>query len=191
MGEPGGRWQAPPIRDYGMIGDTRTAALTSRLGSIDWMCWPRFDSEPVFGRLIDGERGGCFEIAVEGVTRTERRYRDRSTVLETTWETGTGRATLVDAMAMGTDSPTVVRQLSCDAGSVGVRVLYDPRPGLPGTQDEAPIAVSVILSVPLRPGVPVHLGLRQRESLSVVLTDPDHAVPADRATMLIDATDRW
>ncbi|HKA48508.1 MAG TPA: glycoside hydrolase family 15 protein [Candidatus Dormibacteraeota bacterium] len=191
MGEPVGRWQAPPIRDYGMIGDTRTAGLTSRFGSIDWMCWPRFDSEPVFGRLVDRERGGCFEIAVEGVTHTERRYRDRSTVLETTWESGTGRATLVEAMAMGTDSPTVVRRLSCDAGSVSVRVLHDPRPGLPGTHDEAPIAVSVSPPVSLRPGVPLHLLLRQGESLSTVLTDEDHPVHADRATPLIDATDRW
>src|SRR5262249_61733793 len=182
MGEPGGRWQAPPIRDYGMIGDTRTAGLTSRLGSIDWMCWPRSASERVVGRLIDGARGGCFEIAVEGVTRTERRYRDRSTVLETTWESGTGRATLIDVMAMGTDSPTVVRQLSCDAGSVGVRVLYDPRPGLPGTQDEAPIDISVRPSVPVRPGGPVNLRLRQRESLSAVPADPDHPGPAGRRT---------
>ena len=191
MNELRGRWQQPPIRDYGMIGDTRTAGLTSRSGSIDWMCWPRFDSEPVFGRLIDCEGGGCFEIAVEGVTRTERRYRDRSTVLETTWESGTGRATLVEAMAMGTESPTVVRRLSCDAGSVGVRMLYDPRPGLPGAGEEPPIALSLRPSVGLQPGVPVHLGLRQGESLSAVLTDRDHPIPADRARALIDGTDRW
>lgn len=191
MNELRGHWQQPPIRDYGMIGDTRTAGLTSRSGSIDWMCWPRFDSEPVFGRMIDCERGGCFEIAVEGVTRTERRYRDRSTVLETTWESGTGRATLVEAMAMGTESPTVVRRLSCDAGSVGVRMLYDPRPGLPGAGEEPPIALSLRPSVGLRPGVPVHLGLRQGESLSAVLTDRDHPIPADRARALIDGTDRW
>src|SRR5262249_40954066 len=190
MGEPVGRWQAPPIRDYGMIGDTRTAGLTSRFGSIDWMCWPRFDSEPVFGRLVDGERGGCFEIAVEGVTHTERRYRDRSTVLETTWESGTGRATLVEAMAMGTDSPTVVRRLSCDAGSGGARVPHAPRPAFPGTHDEAPIAAPVTPPVSLRPGAPLPPLLRRGESMSTVLTEEAHPVPADRATPLIDATDR-
>ena len=80
-----GSWQPPPIRQYGLLGDTRTAALSSESGSIDWMCWPRFDSEPLFGRLVDHEHGGCFEIAVQHVMRTKRRYRDRSTVLQTSW----------------------------------------------------------------------------------------------------------
>jgi GH15 family glucan-1,4-alpha-glucosidase len=46
-----GPWIPPPIREYGLLGDTRTAALTPSAGSIDWMCWPRFHSEPIFGRL--------------------------------------------------------------------------------------------------------------------------------------------
>lgn len=69
-----------------MLGDTRTAALTLLAGFIDWVCCPRFDSEPVFGRLIDHESDGWFETTVEGATHTERTYQDRSAVLETTWE---------------------------------------------------------------------------------------------------------
>ncbi|HVC22170.1 MAG TPA: trehalase-like domain-containing protein [Candidatus Dormibacteraeota bacterium] len=77
---PEGAGDQVPLRDYGLLGDTRTAALTSRSGSIDWMCWPRFDSEPVFGRLIDRRHGGSFEISVDRVRQTARRYREHSTV---------------------------------------------------------------------------------------------------------------
>ncbi|HKI28932.1 MAG TPA: trehalase-like domain-containing protein, partial [Actinomycetota bacterium] len=52
----------PSIGDHGLLGDTRTAALVSSYGSIDWMCFPRFDSPPLFGRLVGGETGGSFDI---------------------------------------------------------------------------------------------------------------------------------
>ena len=63
----------PPIADYGLIGDGRTAALCSTKGSIDWLCLPRFDSDPVFGRLVGGEEAGHFSLAVEGPRHTQRR----------------------------------------------------------------------------------------------------------------------
>jgi GH15 family glucan-1,4-alpha-glucosidase len=55
----------------------------SSTGSIDWMCWPRFDSEPVFGRLINAERGGHFELTVTGAKVVSRHYRNASAVLVT------------------------------------------------------------------------------------------------------------
>ena len=186
-----GPWAPAPIRDYALLGDTRTAALTSRSGSIDWLCWPRFDSPPVFGRLIDGERGGSFGIAVAGAVPTERRYRDRSTVLETTWEGASGRARLVEGMAMGTESPVLVRRLTCVGGSVDVRVCYEPRPGLPGTDGEAPVALSLWPPMDLLPGRPSGLELRQGASLTAVLADRDRPVSPDRAGELVEGPDRW
>ncbi|HEY3015499.1 MAG TPA: trehalase-like domain-containing protein, partial [Nocardioides sp.] len=54
---------APPIEDYGLLGDTRTAALVSSAGAIDWLCAPRFDADPIFGRLVGGPEAGTFRIA--------------------------------------------------------------------------------------------------------------------------------
>jgi len=184
-------WQPPPLRQYGLLGDTKTAALTSQAGSVDWMCWPRFDSEPLFGRLIDHEHGGHFEIAVEGVTSTERRYRDWSTVLETTWETGTGRACLVEAMVMGPEPSVLVRRLSCTAGAVDVRVVYAPRPGLPGTDRRAPVVISLRPPMNVSDGRPAHLQLRQGESVTAILTDRDHLLSQAGGGELLDDTDRW
>src|SRR6266487_3387378 len=76
-----------PISDYGFLSDCRSAALVARDGSIDWLCWPRFDSPALFGRVLDAERGGSFRLApVEDYTVT-RRYVERTHVLMTTFRT--------------------------------------------------------------------------------------------------------
>src|SRR5450759_3925245 len=96
------------------------------------MCWPRFDSDPVFGRLIDSDGGGCFELAVTDIVDIRRRYREASTVLVTEWRTSTGAARMTEAMAMGTRAPVLVRVLECVRGSIRARLTYRPRPGIPG-----------------------------------------------------------
>jgi GH15 family glucan-1,4-alpha-glucosidase len=87
---PPGRALGTSIGDYAVIGDTRTAALCSSHGSLDWLCLPRFDSDPVFGRLVGGDGAGTFTVTVDGLRDLSRRYRTGSAVLETTWRTDTG-----------------------------------------------------------------------------------------------------
>lgn len=90
----------PAISDYGIIGAMHTCALVSRAGSIDWCCLPSFDSPAVFGRMLDWNRGGYFQIAPRDVRSMERRYLPGTNVLETTFHTETGVAKLTDFMAV-------------------------------------------------------------------------------------------
>ena len=88
-----------PIADYGLLGDTRTAALVSSDGSIDWLCVPRFDGDPIFGRLVGGPAAGRFRLGpATAATVVERKYRQHTATLETTWATADGKLTLTEAM---------------------------------------------------------------------------------------------
>jgi GH15 family glucan-1,4-alpha-glucosidase len=125
-----------PIADYALLSDCRSAALVSRAGSVDWLCFPRFDAPAVFARLLDDD-AGHFAVGVPGATAS-RRYLDQSMALETTFRTGAGTAVLHDAMAVGPNdrghelgagSPGVLlRRLTCTDGQVEVEVEYAPRP---------------------------------------------------------------
>jgi GH15 family glucan-1,4-alpha-glucosidase len=87
------------IEDYGLIGDCETAALVGRTGSIDWLCWPAFDSEACFAALLGTSRNGRWLLApVVAPTSTSRRYRDDTLILETRFETGDGVVELIDFM---------------------------------------------------------------------------------------------
>jgi len=124
-----------PIGTYGLIGDTRTAALVGTDGSIDWMCLPRFDSPPVFGRLVGGEEAGRFAIGPEGpATPAGRRYRGETATLETTWTVDGGRLSLTDSMVAevsGKLLPTamLVRRVSAQGRPIRVRIEFSPRFG--------------------------------------------------------------
>ncbi|MGH8911902.1 MAG: glycoside hydrolase family 15 protein [Acidimicrobiia bacterium] len=124
-----------PIGDYGMIGDTRSAALVAPDGSIDWLCLPRFDSPPVFGRLVGGEDAGCFSIGPdEPATLVGRRYRGDTATLETTWAVDGGRLVLTDSMVSevtGRMLPAtlLVRRVSARGRSIRIRVEIAPRFG--------------------------------------------------------------
>ncbi len=90
-----------PIEDYALIGDCVTAALVARNGSIDWLCWPRFDSDACLAALLGNENHGHWSIApADPIVRIERRYRDDTMILETEFETKTGTVALIDFMPM-------------------------------------------------------------------------------------------
>jgi GH15 family glucan-1,4-alpha-glucosidase len=93
-----------PIEDYGIIGNTYTAALISREGSIDWLCLPRFDSESVFAALLGEPKHGRWLIApTDTLVRLSRSYRGETGILETRFETPEGDAKLVDFMPLSED----------------------------------------------------------------------------------------
>ena len=88
-----------PIEDYALLGDTHTAALVSRSGSLDWLCAPRFDSPACFAALLGNAEHGRWLIAPAGEPRAvRRRYRDGTLVLETEFETSEGAVRLIDFM---------------------------------------------------------------------------------------------
>ena len=109
------------IEDYAMIGDCKTAALVGRNGSIDWLCWPRFDSAACFAALLGECENGRWLIAPkEESIEVSRRYRSGTLVLETEFHTKSGRATLVDFMIPG-DGAHLVRILIGRQGQVDFR----------------------------------------------------------------------
>jgi GH15 family glucan-1,4-alpha-glucosidase len=107
------------IEDYGFLSDTETAALVGRNGSIDWLCMPRFDSGAFFAKLLGGEQNGFWQIAPKApVTRTSRRYRGDTLILETEFETAEGCVRLVDCMPLRDEFPDVVRVVEGVRGRV-------------------------------------------------------------------------
>lgn len=107
------------IEDYAIIGDCQTAALVARNGSIDWLCFPRFDSGACFAALLGTEEHGHWMIAPAGeVHRIHRRYRDGTLVLETDFETADGAVTLIDCMPPRTREPDLVRVVVGKRGQV-------------------------------------------------------------------------
>jgi GH15 family glucan-1,4-alpha-glucosidase len=125
------------IQDYGIVGDSRSAALVSRTGSVDWLCWPRFDSPAIFAALLDAEKGGCWSIRPPGSYHTERRYVGESNVLETRFLCPSGAAILLDLMPVASEKfkdqnllpdHELIRELECTEGEMEFEVSFHPRP---------------------------------------------------------------
>jgi GH15 family glucan-1,4-alpha-glucosidase len=107
-----------PIEDYALIGDCKTAGLVGRDGSIDWLCWPRFDSPACFAALLGTADHGRWLIAPkEPALAVSRRYRPGTLVLETEFETGTGNAAVIDFMPPG-DGGHLIRIVVGRSGQV-------------------------------------------------------------------------
>ena len=125
------------IHDYGIIGNCRSAALVGLSGSIDWLCWPRFDSPSLFAALLDPDRGGHFLIAPAAPSTVTRAYADDSNVLVTTFATPEGEIRLTDLMPVMSEEDKaralfpeheILRICECVRGEVQVRVEFHPRP---------------------------------------------------------------
>ncbi len=199
-----------------MIGDTRTAALVTSDGSIDWWCVPRFDGDPMFGRLVGGDAAGTFRMGPAGpATVTERRYKHETATLTTTWKTTTGHLTLSEAMVADVVDhllPTtlLVRRLSAVGGPVEVEIHFDPRLGehhLRPRHDQRggvlvcswdTVAVAVTCSPPCRiePGRAATVTVEPDEPLTIAVGIADREpliyVDADRAWSLVERDEaRW
>src|SRR3954467_9437786 len=98
------------IEDYGLIGDCETAALVCRNGSIDWLCWPRFDSDACFAALLGKPEHGRWLLAPAGpVVTSSRRYRGDTLILETDYETAEGAVRVIDFMPLRGQASDIVR----------------------------------------------------------------------------------
>ena len=112
---------ALPIEDYAVIGDTATAALVGRDGSVDWLCLPRFDSHACFAALLGDPRNGRWLIGPAGEHTCARRYVGNSAVLESTYTTPTGVVRVVDVMPVGDGRADIVRRIEGVEGTVRMR----------------------------------------------------------------------
>lgn len=119
------------ISDYGVIGDMHSAALVASDGSIDWLCFPRFDSASVFAALVDDRVGGRFRIGPAGPFQAEHSYLPDSNVLAASFKTESGEASLTDFMPVDDDvthcEHEVVRVLRCQRGSIDMELTFEPR----------------------------------------------------------------
>jgi GH15 family glucan-1,4-alpha-glucosidase len=115
------------IGDYGFLSDCRSAALVSSNGSVDWLCWPRFDSPSLFAKILDSDKGGAFAISPAAPYSVERRYVPGTNVLQTTFRTATGVVRVNDWLNTG-PRQALCRLVECLEGSVELTVVCDPRP---------------------------------------------------------------
>jgi GH15 family glucan-1,4-alpha-glucosidase len=111
------------IEDYGLIGDCETTALVGRDGSIDWLCWPAFDSDACFAAILGTGRNGRWRIApVDSVKTSSRRYWDNTLILETRFETDSGTVALIDFMPPRGNASDVVRLVRGVSGRVKMQM---------------------------------------------------------------------
>jgi GH15 family glucan-1,4-alpha-glucosidase len=113
--------QSTPIEEYAVLGDTETAALVSRGGSIDWLCLPRFDSPACFAALLGTPEHGRWLLGPKGTARSTRRYVENSFVLETIHETDTGAVKVLDLMPLRDGRADIIRSVEGLRGHVTMR----------------------------------------------------------------------
>lgn len=111
------------IEDYAIVGDGRSAALVARDGSIDWLCWPDFDSPPCFAALVGTPENGRFRLAPrEASTHARRRYLPGTAILETTFDTPSGCVVVIDWMSWAAPDPCLIRSVRGERGTVALDI---------------------------------------------------------------------
>lgn len=198
------------IEELAIIGDCQTVALVGIDGSMDWLCFPRFDSAACFAALLGGPEHGRWKIAPVGaVTRTTRAYRGETLVLETTFETDTGAVAVIDCMPIRTEQPDVVRIIKGLRGTVRMRmelvVRFDYGTITPWVKS-VPGGVQAVggpETLQLRTSAPLHgegwstvaeLDVAAGEEVPFVLTwHPSHVAPPAEIDPIaaVDATAAW
>ncbi|GAB3039475.1 glycoside hydrolase family 15 protein [Parafrigoribacterium mesophilum] len=205
-----------PIEDYGLLGDTRTAALVSSGGAIDWLCVPRFDGVSVFGALVGGPAAGTFRMGPAQPARVvQRRYRGHSTTLETTWDLGGSRLTLTETMiaeVAGRLLPSLllVRRLSVVGATVDAAIEFDPRLGEDHRRPRVSTRLADIVcewgslamsltcdpEIGVLPGEPLTVQISQDHPLTIVVTLANrepliHVTPAVAWDLVLADEARW
>ena len=113
------------IGDYALLGDCHSAALVGKDGSIDWACFPRFDSPAVFCKVLDADKGGAFAVLPHGVEQIRRAYIEDTNVLVTVFECTTGVIEVTDCMPLGAHA--ILRRVRCLDGEADVDIVVEPR----------------------------------------------------------------
>ena len=152
------------IEDYGVIGNTHSAALISRTGTIEWLCLPRFDSGALFACLLGDQDNGCWALgATDPKARVSRRYRRGTAILETRFETETGAATVIDFMPRPGDdfADEVIRLVRGEAGHIDmattVRFRFDYGRLVPWLQRNADGVIAIAGPDAVRLATPIEL----------------------------------
>ena len=181
------------IEDYALIGDLETAALVGLDGSIDWLCWPRFDSDACFTALLGDPRHGRWQIVpADEHAKASRCYREDTLILETRFETRTGAVTIIDFMPPRDEVSDLIRVVRCDRGEMRLRMDFIVRFGY---------GITVPAAMVSGPGVtPLYLATVEAVEEAIVncliaaetMVGRDgitaHALPHDR---LLEVMDRY
>lgn len=198
------------IEDYGFIGDMHAGALVGRDGSIDWLCWPRFDADACFAALLGGEANGCWRMQpAEGEWRSTQRYRVDSLVLETSFENDAGDTLVViDCMPVNCAERQIIRVVEGRRGRIACAmkliVRFDNGLSVPWVQRidgslravAGPNALSLVTDVPTRgenlSTVADFTVAEGERSIFVLAWHPSHEpTPAlENPLGLLEATDR-
>jgi GH15 family glucan-1,4-alpha-glucosidase len=195
------------IEDYALIGDCETAALVAKDGSIDWLCWPRFDSSACFAALLGTPENGRWSIApAVPAKKITRRYRPETLILETEFETESGSVMLIDFMPLRGSQSNLVRIVRGVRGQVAMKMELILRfdygqsvPWVTRITDTSIQAISGPNKVLLRTSVPIHgedlstvseFTVAEGQSVPFVLSYTPSHLPSAREIDALEALDK-